>query len=136
MLERVINEAREDARAMTAASDLAGIYRRRGENDKAAQYEAIYERLSKDSLLKEARLCEKITREAEASNDAAVLRLSADYENQFPDAPCTDKIRALVAAIRAKGGGAEEPATDEGDSGGASPDDGTTNASGEEDEGD
>ena len=137
VLERVVTELGDDTRAMTAASDLARIYRKRGETDKAAHYEALRQKLSKDSLLTEAALCEKISREAESGNDLAVLRLSARYENQFPDAPCTDKIHQLVAAIQAKGVGPEQqPAAEDGDSGGASPYEGAGDAPAEEEESD
>jgi hypothetical protein len=98
--ERLITEFEQSQplRAMTAAYDLADLYKKLGQPDKAMLYRQKAHELSKGMLLTEQALCEKIQAEGLAGNGEQVRALGQQYVQQYPDGPCTEIVEKLLAA--------------------------------------
>jgi hypothetical protein len=98
LLERLANGTGSDSERATFAGDLARIYKKRGELDKAQHYDALNQELSKGRILTERGLCDKVQADAKAGKHADVVRIGAVYLAQFPTGECIPTVKALLAA--------------------------------------
>jgi len=98
--ERLVNEFEQSDpfRAKLAARELADLYRKLGQPEKAVLYAQKAHELSKGMLLTEDALCNKIQAEGAADNGEQVRALGEQYRQQFPNGPCTETVDRLLAA--------------------------------------